>query len=336
MQFLNETPFAAYNTVELNQKAREVLSLTVKATFSILQNRDLVIAPVQRDIEFSDVYTGEPGSSSVHYEADVTIGKQTTDIILTGHAFPQKIGDRETFVMLSVGDIQHTVKVFGDRYWDSIFGITKKSSPEPFEKIPLVYERAFGGVDDSHPDHKYHESEERNPVGTGFRAKHSRLAVKGLKLPNIENPKQLIASPKDRPEPVGFGFIAKNWLNRRKYAGTYDGKWMESRMPLLPLDFDPRFYSAASMGLKTKSYVKGGETILVRNAHAYGPITITVPIINLKVSFLVDAKPVEFGMHIDTVVIDADEDELVLVWHGISDIHGQVDRLKWVHANVVI
>lgn len=335
MQLINESPFAACLTVEMDSEACEVLALTAKATYRLYPHESPALADKQRDIAYADIFNGEPGLSSIAYESDITIGKTATDIVLVGHAFPQKVGDRETWVMVSVGKHRKTVKVFGDRYWDSVMGVTTKSRPEPFEKIPLIYERSFGGVDSSHPNPKYHESEERNPVGTGFRARHSHLPIDGTKLPNIENPKQLISSPKDRPEPAGFGFIARNWLDRRMYAGTYDSKWMQSRMPLVAQDFDPRFFSAASPGLAIDRWITGGETIRVVNASVHGPMSITIPAVNLSASYLIDAKPVDIDLFLDTVLVDTDRDEMILIWHGMANIHGQVDRLKWAYVNVV-
>src|SRR5262245_60706553 len=49
--------------------------------------------------------------------------------------------------------------------------------------------------------------------------------------------------------PFGFGFFPKNRPPRLGYAGTYDAKWTESRCPLLPEDFDDRFFQAAFPGL---------------------------------------------------------------------------------------
>lgn len=332
MQLVNETQFAACLTMEMNSDACEVVALTVKATFSIAPQERPALAAKQRDIAYADIFHGEPGVSSIAYEADITIGKTATDVVLVGHAIPQSPPERETLVTVSIGKHRQTVKVFGDRYWDSVMGVTKKTSPELFEKIPLIYERSFGGVDNSHPNPNYHEYEERNPVGTGFRAKHSLLPVGGTKLPNLENPKQLISSPKDRPEPAGFGFIAKNWLGRRKFAGTYDSKWMQTRMPLLAQDFDPRFYSAASQGLTLDRWIMGGDTIRVVNASVHGPLSIKIPTIQLNASLLIDARPEAIDMLLDTVIIDTDLDEMILVWHGVANIHGLVDRLKWVRA----
>ena len=49
----------------------------------------------------------------------------------------------------------------------------------------------------------------------------------------------------DRPRPAGFGPIAAHWQPRAASRGTYDERWKRDRQPLLPDDFDDRFYQCA-------------------------------------------------------------------------------------------
>ena len=106
-------------------------------------------------------------------------------MILLGHAHVPSLSSTEVYVRLRAGPLNKTVRVTGDRYWVKAFGMVSTSSPEPFESIPLIYERAFGGWDRSHPDPDKHTFEQRNPVGTGFRSKHGRFE-EGIRLPNLE------------------------------------------------------------------------------------------------------------------------------------------------------
>ena len=48
---------------------------------------------------------------------------------------------------------------------------------------------------------------------------------------------------------AAFGPVGRHWEPRVRYAGTYDDRWTEDRMPLLPKDFDDRFHNAAPPGL---------------------------------------------------------------------------------------
>ena len=83
--------------------------------------------------------------SSIAYASDLAIGKASTDVVLTGSAYPQQAGGTgEGEVGVQVGGIRATARVFGDREWQSALGVTRMSRPEPFERIPLIYERAAG------------------------------------------------------------------------------------------------------------------------------------------------------------------------------------------------
>src|SRR5205823_5975392 len=110
---------------------------------------------------------------------------------------------------------------------------------KPFSRMPIAWERSFGGTDPDDPS----VVDRRNPVGRGVRKRAS--ALHGLPAPNFEDPRAPISNPSKRPIPVGFGPIAPQWQPRSDFAGTYDQAWKNDRYPLLPLDFDSRFLNSA-------------------------------------------------------------------------------------------
>lgn len=189
--------------------------------------------------------------------------------------------------------------------------------PEPFESIPLIYERAFGGWDRSNPDPESHTFEPRNPVGTGFHDKKGKFE-EGTQLPNLEDPARSIVDYGDRPPPAGFGYIAPNWQPRASFAGTYDEKWMKERMPLLPEDFDRRFFNAASPGLIASDYLLGAEFVRIENVSKGGRIAFNLPGMqapNCRVE-LKGAKDLRLEPRLDTVIINTDERLLFLIWRA--------------------
>ncbi|WP_275425016.1 DUF2169 domain-containing protein [Archangium violaceum] len=80
----------------------------------------------------------------------------------------------------------------------------------------MVWERAFGGCDRT--DSGRPSFEERNPVGTGFRAS-ARHFEEGLRLPNLENPEQPLREFGQKVVPVGFGFTSPERPPRAAYSG---------------------------------------------------------------------------------------------------------------------
>lgn len=331
MLVINDTPFAAERIVTMDKRGAEVLILVAKGTYDIIENNKdgLPLASEQIPIQSADEYYGEPGKSSVRYESDLSLLKVGTDVVLLGHAYPLPKKMREVDVTLTAGKMRKTVRVFGDRVWDKSLGRYTSSAPDRFEKIPLRYELAFGGVDSGAEKDNF---ELRNPVGIGFHAAESQIPVKGTKLPNIENPRTLIKKPTDRPGPAAFGFVGKSWVPRKELAGTYDSKWMTSKMPLLPDDFNDRFNNGASEGLVATEYFSGGEVIEISNVTPMGRLKFTLPQQTLVASMLVDAKLAQSEMNLDSVIIDSDNGKLMLVWRAVWNVHRVIEDIRWLRV----
>ena len=332
MELINHSLYRAGIVVDTDRDGGDTLVLMVKATFDIEPDGNVHVSEKQRDIEWGDVYAGKPGTSSVLYESDATWGRTGTDVALIGYAYPKRPGDRQVDVSLRVGPLAKTARVFGDRRWETVIGGARISVAEPFEKMPLVWERSFGGVDTTPVDPNLHALESRNPVGRGFRAKNSQAQIDGARLPNIEDLRHLISTPADRPTPAGFGFVAKSWMPRVAFAGTYDDRWQKARAPLLPEDYDQQFTVAASEGLWAANGLHGGEVVDLEQLTPNGRLRFTLPKVNILGSYLAMVPPTDLDMRLVVVFIDAVRMNLVLLWQGSHSIHRLVDDVRWVRA----
>lgn len=330
MELVNLSPYSAEHACVMNHEAAEVAVIVVKGTFTIENNRALSLSEHQLPVNKVPVYQGDPGSSSLLHETDFAFEKKGTDCVLMGHAYAQRPGDRQVGVMFGIGPVQKTAFVFGDRQWVRSGAHLAISDPAPFEKIPLNYELAFGGRDESSEDSGRHEFCEWNPVGRGFRAAHSKLPLEGTLLPNIEDPRQLMRDPRQRPEPAGFGFVAPWWQPRQRYAGTYDAKWQENLAPLLPEDFDPRFFSAGSPGLVSQAPLRGDEEVVVQNACPGGRIHLQLPAIRPRISARIGLSVRELPTNLDTVIVEPDERRLQLVWRSTLNLHQRMTDVRWI------
>ncbi|MFP4572589.1 MAG: DUF2169 domain-containing protein [Desulfobacterales bacterium] len=240
----------------------------VKATWVFTPDGEVYMAQNQQPLVYGDQYTGEPGESSLKYASDIVPEKRGTDIALTGHAYaPGKIA-YSVETALQVGNIRKKIWVTGDRFWKwSILGV-RPGRPQPFRKMPLVYERAFGGSDTLHKKEKKHGWCLENPAGTGFVAVKKKKHIKGLKLPNLENRKNEIKKWKHKPVPAGYGFIAPGWNPRIGYAGiNLDNTDDNQQDPQLPQNLDPGFFNAAAPGLSSDPPLTGKETLILVNLH---------------------------------------------------------------------
>jgi hypothetical protein len=234
--------------------------------------------------------------------------------VLIGHVHAPRLGATTATFGLRVGKLEKQAVAFGDRVWFRSAGRIAPTAPRPFEKIPVRWERAYGGWDRSNPQPARHMVEKRNPVGVG--ARPSRTFEDGLRLPNIEDPKSPLRQLGDAPAPVGFGFVSPHWEPRASYAGTYDERWRKERAPLLPKNFDRRHLNAAPPGQVADGYLRGDEPVLAVGVAADGPLSFTLPGVpppSVVVRLHSDADQT-LTTNLDTVIIDSDERRLQLLW----------------------
>jgi hypothetical protein len=313
----NKTQFAFEPLFLADEEGRLLFVPIVKATYVIQEGTSLSLAEKQVPVNSGGEYLGDPEKSSYKHEPETAFIKPATDIVLIGHAHTPKPGVTEVSVGLCVGPVEKVVRVIGNRYWVKAFGIISMTKPELFERIPLIYELAFGGWDRSHPDPDKHSFEPRNPVGTGFRDKRGSFE-EGIRLPNLEDPRYPVKNYGDTPPPAGFGFTSPHWQPRAALAGTYDEAWMKQRMPLLPTDFDRRFFNAASPGLVAPGFLKGNEPVVVANASPSGRISFNLPGVlppQCRVE-LRGRQDHQMQTRLDTVIINTDENLLLLIWRA--------------------
>ena len=264
----------------------------------------------QDPLQVADAYLGKPDKSRLRYAGERPLHKPTTDVVLIGKARADRPDCRQLDVSLRAGPISKTVRVFGDRVWVTL-GTAFPSAPARFESIPLVHERAFGGVDEGAG-----ERWATNPVGVGFRGKGSKLPLEGTPLPNLEHPKQLIRGAKDRAPPAGFGFVAPSWEPRLQFAGTYGAAWLENHAPLLPPDYDDRFQQVAPADQICPAFLRGGEPVEVTNASPGGRMAFALPAPQLRIELQVSGDTTPLEVNLDTVVVDGDREVVSITWRG--------------------
>jgi hypothetical protein len=326
LQLNNKTPYQAESTIQLDIDGSEIWIVDVKATFEI-KNGKPVLADEQQPVCLSDEYFGKPGESSMKYENELVFKKPGTDIVINGHAYaPNGKPVTNLEVCARVGPIQKTILVYGDRIWSNSIRGLSISSPKPFLKMPLIYERAFGGTDLSDDNPKKHGAEHRNPIGTGFGM--STKFLQGKLLPNIEDTKDRVTSWKSRPKPAGYGYICKHWEPRRQYAGTYDQKWVEERLPLYPFDFDFRFFLGAHPDMVATPHLKGDEHVELKYLTPEGYLAFNLPRIALAFRTRLSGERVEHRAKLGNIVIEPDVPRVMMTWQTMLPCHRKKFELE--------
>jgi len=313
----NRTPFVVALVPGRSPDGQDIATVTVKGTFALPAGRSTAPLPVhdqQVPVAMADVPNSDPpDKSSLRYAAESGPVKRATDVALLGHAYPAAGDNTQVDVLLHVGSVRKVVRVFGDRAWLPGVIHPRPSNPRPFAKVPLIFERAFGGWDTTSPDPSKHTFDERNPAGLGFAASRASKPD-GMPLPNLEDPRALIKQPKDRPAPFSFGFLSPAWMPRRSHAGTYDARWQKERYPLLPLDFDPTFYQSSPPEQTIAGYLQGGEPVSLRNACPTGDLAFSVPSRPLEITVWLRGKSTSYRPTMDTFVIEPDDARAICVW----------------------
>jgi hypothetical protein len=308
LQLENQTPFKASIAVLPDRTGIDTLYVIVKGTVALRPK--LALAEEQVPVTLADEYHDDPATSSLKYGSEMHLGKAGTDVLLIGQAWaPDKRPVQRMQVGIKVAERQKVILVTGDRVWQD--GVP--SSPQPFESMPLIWERAFGGM---YRDGDKVAAEERNPVGCGFAGGRSVSAMQGLPVPNLEDPAAPIQNVGQTVTPACLAPIAPSWLPRRAFAGTYDEHWQSARAPYLPDDFDARFFQCAVPELVFDRYLEPGETVQAVGVMPDGPIAFTIPSSHLRVAVTIAGATEMPPANLETLVIEPDENRACFTWRA--------------------
>jgi hypothetical protein len=315
LKLINATGMAAGYTLGREPSGAERLVVAVKGTFTLPpRGEEPKLAEEQVPLTDADKFTGEPGLSAVTAECDWAPHKPRCDILLNGSAYASggKPAQRVQ-VGIKVGAWQKLFMVVGDRNWRG-GPVPRAGAPEPFEVMPISYDRAFGGVDNFHPDPAQHRTYLPNPVGRGYHRLLEPYLVDNAPLPNTEENNAPVTTPNGDYRPMSFGAIGRNFLARYPLAGTYDQNWQDNVFPFLPADFNPAYFQAAPVDQQVDKVV-GGEPVILLNLTPDGRRDFHLPMIEVPVTFSRrDSDRLETTCTIDTVIIEPDAGRFSLVW----------------------
>ncbi|PIE89590.1 MAG: hypothetical protein CR997_10265 [Acidobacteria bacterium] len=197
-------------------------------------------------------------------ECELYPKKEFTDVILRAHVYPP--GYQSVSVLdagIEISKRQCGIRVFGQRNIKIEGGRVSFSSPEPFQKVPLTWEEAYGGHDLHNEDtgdvwdlKNFSESfnkdlhflnfnrYRRNPLGKGYLMK-LKPEHHGTPLPRVEMAHDLLTPERlqsphyldwhFQPIPACFDWRHYNWFPRTAFlAEKLLGK-MNELVPQKPL-----------------------------------------------------------------------------------------------------
>jgi hypothetical protein len=323
---------AAGVTAAVDKDGRDYCVVVVKGTYQINQDGSSTLADEQEAMVLADRHFGDPAETSLLYECEFAPFKPRAEILFNASAHaPGGEPVTELFCGFSLGATQKAVKVFGDRIWQrGINGGFSPSPPQPFVTMPLMYERAFGGSDHSHENEKYHGTELRNPIGTGYSL--NAAAVEDRRLPNVEDPRGILQAWNDTPLPVGFGSIGRSWHPRLQFAGTYDDQWRSEQAPFLPVDFDNAYFQSAPLDQQVDTLV--GMTVFCKNMAPQSDIACTLPDGELSVTARFADHDAVLTAKFDTAIIEPDKDRFLALWRIAIPVGRKIHALREVQIGM--
>lgn len=306
----------------------------IKQRFFVSRRGEVVPSSPPPDIHIPDVFWNpdEPETSSIRFPSDLVIRKPSTDVLVVGNAVaPYRRPSPSLDVHLRVGDeIRKSVRVFGPRAWYRQGRNMVPTDPRPFEEMPIQWERAWGGADfETDPENPVEEP--RNPNGVGLVADPATL--EGTAVPNVEDPNDLITSHRSRPTPMGLCSIARHWSPRRYMLGTCDDQWMQERMPLLPLDFDPKFHQVAPSDQITREPLRGGERVELMHMNEQGPISFELPKTRYFVGLQTHDGLTEYAPQLDTLTLEPNDRTFTMTWRSTFPLPRRASRVRFVQVH---
>src|SRR5436853_731379 len=135
----NSTALGCERTWSIDKNAAKSWMVAVKGTFDIAPDGSTTLSKDQPPPLLAPIFRGEPGQSSVLYDADLAGPKKRTDVLVNGHVYaPPGRAVTEVTATLKVGELVKQVVAVGDRRWEKGMLGLSLGKPKTFEKIPII------------------------------------------------------------------------------------------------------------------------------------------------------------------------------------------------------
>jgi hypothetical protein len=223
-------PAAACAAMAWRQKGQLYVTVVAKATFAFASDAPMTRVkpkPVVRE----EVHHDNFPARSIRFTPDLVPRLERADVLFTGHAHVPGGGVLETMpVRLGVFDgstaLVHKTLI-----------IRQKGG---FQSIPIVYERAYGGI-----------GWQDNPYGVGLKEASGEPSI---------------VDPLDPARTIGFGPISRMMPARKRRLGALKTSALRADIVQIPDAFEWEYFQAAPADQQTAS-LTGDEWIVMDGIH---------------------------------------------------------------------
>lgn len=272
-------PGSAAAAVAWRSKGELHATVIVKATFAFAQAAEMSRTPPQEVIR-AEVHESNNPARCVRLTSDLAPYLARADVLMTGHAHAPAGGPAKR-VQVRLG------------LFDGASPILDKTvvaeDAAGFSRMPLVYERALGGM--GHPE---------NPFGSAT---------------------PTLIDPIDSTCPAGFGAISRTWPVRKQLLGSTPRKQLDAPIAEIPDGFDWSYFQSAPRSQQVP-FLRGDEWIVIDGVHPTLPrLQTRLPharglarVFGLAALGVKEGQPLD--LQADTLRIDADNELCTLVFRG--------------------
>ena len=236
---------------------RRRIGLVLKRTYTFQDGGgcDVAEEDQQEPLTFEEVPYEDlepPFVSPVRLDNDTFAFRPKTDLVVQASAYTYLSGVSKTHVAVRLGSFERSIRVYGDRQLvRGLDGKLRFSDPEPFDSMPVRYDRAYGGVDvtalrrrpapkmlrelaqvmpDIPIDTETPFHYTRNPCGRGFLIEDDEESLAAVQVPNLEFPFDWITPERlaagsihgwvTAPLPACMDWQSYLWFPRIAYLGA--------------------------------------------------------------------------------------------------------------------
>jgi hypothetical protein len=332
----NHTPFAAIGFEQAHRNGSDMAVLAVRASYRHDGQGALALGDVQ-EIVLTDAYAGDPQAAPLLRAADLVPFKPATDVTVLADSYrpEDKEPDLHWLAGIRVGEYRYALRVCGQRQWRRQNGKLNLGPASPADRVAIDYRLSWG---DLAPGEAPGDPPPLNPIGARRPSGRESDPHAAPRAAQIDGLKEDYSDPFAPREPQGFGPIPPFWRQRQQFAGSYGDAWLAERHPLLPQDFDYRFYQCAHPRLIFDGYLSGGEEIELYHLRPDGKeLVFNLPAVQPWAKFLwLDEREVSMRLNLDGVHIDAGGTDVSvdLTWRGWLPLCPQFFRIDLFQAEL--
>ncbi|AUI87864.1 hypothetical protein BS333_15835 [Vibrio azureus] len=291
-----------------NEHGEEVWVVVGKQTWQFNDGQWQSLA--ESEIFDDPQYLGEEGFSALKVDHEFAFFKPNTDVLIYGKArsYGKKPVTYQECRILLDGHVDKTIAIHGERVWVEHGGSISVSLPQPFIEKDMDYTCAVGGGFD-------------NRIGGGIAESTAELLQQPV--PSVFYPGETWSPSVTHCRVAGFGAIPPFFSQRQKLAGTFDEEWLETRKPMLPVDFDVKFNQSAPQDQQCKGYVSGGERLMMSGFCHNDTITFRIPDKKYMAIATFKDRQEQAAMPIYTIFADTERKQISLSYTAVFPCQGR-------------